>query len=418
MPDDDETTTGTVHEQLQRCVDQVLAVVDCRPACEVIDAVGRRRYLHAGPALDISAVSPALRGALAGALIFEDEAADIDEALAIIDRGELDLIPCHAASAVGALAGVVSPRTPVFVVERSDGRRTYSPIHEGPGSSIRAGQFDRATVAAMEHLAGHVTSVLSLALRAADPIDPLAIMTSGLGRGDEGHNRNVACSTEMFRRLAPAVCEVAASSTDAAAILRLIGDNVQFFLPTAMAMAKAVADDIHALGIPGLVTAVAANGTELGIRVSGVDQEWFTTAAPIGDIVFYDGFGPGDANPLVGDSPVIETVGLGAFALSAAPNLARSLGVTSAAADSLVSSMRSICVARAERFAVPTDDYEPTGLGIDAAAVVRAGVTPAFSIGYLHRELGRGRVGAGLLHAPMEPFVAATERLPVGTRNE
>ncbi|MGE0511975.1 MAG: DUF1116 domain-containing protein [Acidimicrobiia bacterium] len=373
--------------------------------------VAPRRYLHAGPALDLSEASQALTGAFVAALLFEGEARDPAEALAIIRRGELEIVPCHDDHAVGALAGVVSPNTPVFVIERADGRRTFSPIHEGPGTSIRAGQFDPATLANLHWLSKVMGPMIADALRQASPIDPLEVLASGLGRGDEGHNRNVSCSADFFRRIAPAICEIAGASPDAATVLHVLADNVQFFLPMAMAAAKAVADDIHALAVPGLVTAVAANGTHFGIRVSGTSQGWFTTESPIGDLVFYDGFRADDVSPLVGDSPVVETIGLGAFALSAAPNLARSLERSVAEAKALVEQMRSICLSESPRFAIPSEEFRPTGFGIQVKSVVATGVTPAFSIGYLHRQLGRGRVGAGLLHAPIEPFEQAATAL-------
>ena len=85
-----------------------------------------------------------------------------------------------------------------------------------------------------------------------------------------------------------------------------------------------------------MVVAMARNGTEFGIQVSGTGDEWFTAPAPMVEGLFLPGFGPEDANPDLGDSTITETTGIGGFAMAAAPAIVRFVGgdVASALANS------------------------------------------------------------------------------------
>ena len=86
-----------------------------------------------------------------------------------------------------------------------------------------------------------------------------------------------------------------------------------------MAACKAMADSAHGIEGSTVVTTMARNGTEFGIRLSGTGDAWFTAAAPVVDGLFLGGFAAGDANPDIGDSAITETVGLGGFAMAASP---------------------------------------------------------------------------------------------------
>jgi hypothetical protein len=86
-----------------------------RPAGEVVDEVGPRRFLHSGPPLELDEIPGPMRGAILGALVFEGEAPDLDAAQEILDGGEIELLPCHHAGGVGAMAGIVTPQMPVLV---------------------------------------------------------------------------------------------------------------------------------------------------------------------------------------------------------------------------------------------------------------------------------------------------------------
>ena len=68
-----------------------------------------------------------------------------------------------------------------------------------------------------------------------------------------------------------------------------------------------------------VVTAMARNGTDFGIQVSGTGDRWFTGPANTPEGLYLGAYGPDDANPDIGDSAITETAGIGGFAMAAAP---------------------------------------------------------------------------------------------------
>ena len=71
--------------------------------------------------------------------------------------------------------------------------------------------------------------------------------------------------------------------------------------------------------------------------------------------------------------------------------------------------MAQICASRSSRFTITARDYIGTPVGIDARLVVELEVTPQITTGVLHARDGVGQIGAGILKAPMECFVAARD---------
>jgi hypothetical protein len=384
--------------------------VGVRRAGDVLDVLDQRTFLHAGPPLDGREPVGPMRGAIAGALLLEGEAADLAEAGAIVDAGGVALRSCHDNGAVGAMAGIVSPSIPVLVVEGADGERVCAPLNEGLGSALRFGATAPAVIDRLRWMGDVLAPVLDRAIQTAGGVDIVALQAEGLRRGDECHNRNVASTAALLLLLAPHVVRAANDQPTAAEVLAFIGGNPHTFLTFSMAAGKAIGDAAHRAGDPGLVTAISANGHELGLRVSGVDG-WVTSPAPLGTPKLFDGYTAADANPMMGDSFMTETIGIGAFALSAAPAISSFIGGTQEEAVAHVAAMRTICRATSGRFLLPLEGFVGTPVGIDVSLVAQTGTTPVVNNGFAHREAGRGQVGAGLTVLPMGPFAAAANAL-------
>jgi hypothetical protein len=386
-------------------------VVGILPAGEVCPAVGRRRYLHAGPPLEGDPLPGPMHGALLGALVFEDEARDLPEAAAIVAAGEVDLSPCHDAGAVGAMAGIVTPRMPVVVTRASSGTFAFSPVNEGLGTALRFGSNDEETLDRLAWIRDVMAPLLDRALRLGGPVDLTELQAEGLRRGDECHNRNVASTTGLLMRLAPWVIRGAKESEEAAKVLERASSNPHFFLPFSMAAGKAIADSAHGIDGSPIVTAMSGNGHRLGVRVSGCGDRWFFGPAPLGTPKLFPGFTIEDAQPTMGDSFITETVGLGAFALSASPAISSFVGGDPRRSPEIVGEMRSICAGTSTRFLLPFEAFRGTPLGIDVHRVADTGTAPLTNNGLAHREPGKGQVGAGLTRLPLQPFTAASTML-------
>lgn len=403
-------TASTEHAAALAALDQtVVRLAGVRRAGEVTDAVGPRRFLHAGPPIATDELLGPMRAAAMGALVLEGEAADLDEAGRIIDDGGLELLPAHEAGGLSAAAGVISPSIPVVVAESADGRRAFAPLHEGNDMPLRYGAYGPETLKRLRRLAAETAPALDAAIQASDPIDLTAVMAEGLRRGDECHNRNAATSAAIVLALAPPL--VRGDAAFAAELLAAVAENNQFFLGFSMAAAKVIGDEARAQAEPGIVIAIAANGRRVGIRVSGCGDRWFTAEAPLGTPRVFEPHTLADACPLMGDSFATEVIGLGAFASSAAPALASFLGADPLDAVDKVTEMRGICAGESTRFLIPFEGYRGTPIGIDVTKVAETGVAPLVNGGFAHRTPGAGMVGAGVVRLPVEPFVQARAAL-------
>jgi hypothetical protein len=308
------------------------------------------------------------------------------------------------------MAGIISPSTPVVVVEGPNDRRSFSPLNEGLGKALRFGSTDEAVLTRLRWMSKVLAPVLNAAIRLSPELSLVDLMASGLRRGDECHNRNVATSTALIAQLAPSIVR-SADTGDAAAVLEFAAGNPHFFLPFGMAAAKSIADAQHTMPDLGLVTAMASNGHEFGIRVAGLGDRWFTAPAPIGEPRLFPEYSLADVQPMMGDSFITETIGLGAFALTAAPAISSWIGVGPAQAAVLLDEMRAITVTTNTRFLSPFSETPDLPLGIDVRLVARRGIAPAVNNGIAHRRGGEGQVGAGLTRLPLDPFLEAAEEL-------
>jgi hypothetical protein len=377
-------------------------------AGDLLSGVGPRSFYHAGPPIEPSETIGAMRGALRGALLLEGEATTPEEAERMIANNDLTISPCHDNGGVGALAGVVSPTTPIVVASLEGGPQAFGTVVEGLGRALSFGNYDPATLDKVRWLSEEFSETLRDAFALIPKVDIAELQAKGLRRGDEGHNRVVASTEKLIALLAPAFLELGPRSS---ATLEELESNPHFFLTLSIAAAKATALAIESRGPRGVVTALTGNGVHVGIRVSGTSR-WFedTPVAPENMMVI-PGRHESDATPLMGDSGITETAGLGAFTLTASLSLARVLGVAAAEAQSVVDQMRKICLADHPRFQLPADDFRGSAFGISPAAVTATGITPAVNAGYAHRVPGEGRVGANLAHFPMGPFRSAAETM-------
>jgi hypothetical protein len=261
-------------------------------------------------------------------------------------------------------------------------------------------------------MAATLAPALARVLRQHGPIDLKRLTAQALSMGDECHNRNVAATSLFTRAVAPLLARTLDGPT-AAAVLDFLLGNDHFFLNMSMAACKATLDAAH--GVPGstIVTAMARNGVEFGIRVSGTGPRWFAAPSPIIDGLFFPGYGPADATPDLGDSAITETAGIGAFAMAGAPAIVRFVGGTPADALGYTRAMGDITLARNPEYTIPALGFAGTPTGIDVRRVVESGVAPVINTGIAHREPGIGQIGAGIARAPLACFEAALRALAV-----
>jgi hypothetical protein len=398
-------------------------LIDVRAANALIPALRPGVVLHAGPPITWQRMCGPMRGAVIGAIVYEGWAADLADAERLAASGAITFAPNHHHDAVGPMTGITTASMPLMVVQnRKFGNRAYCAINEGLGKVMRFGGNDAEVLERLRWLRDCLGPALGAALRECGGVELSPLIARGLSMGDEMHQRNVACSSLLLRALAPALARTMTDSQQLAAALSFIAANDQFFLNVAMAMGKSIMDPVRGIRGSSIVTAMSRNGTDFGVRVSGCGDTWFSAPVEMPRGLYFPGFSETDANPDMGDSSIVETIGLGAFAMAAAPAVAGFVGA-GGMRDALyyTQSMGEIAAGRNPRWTVPALDFQGVPCGIDVVSVVESNIAPAINTGIAHREPGVGQVGAGVARAPLACFEQALIALAQslhGTRTE
>ena len=382
-------------------------------AREVIPGMHDRMVLHAGPPVTWERMCGPQRGAVMGALIYEGIARDELEAERLAASGDIEFSPCHHHHTVGPMAGIVSPRMPVFILENNAyGNRAYATQNEGLGKVLRYGGMGPQVYERLRWMETDLHPTLDRALQSMpDGIDLKSLIAQALHMGDECHNRNRAGTSLFVRAIGPALARTHKDGDVLARVLEFINGNDHFFLNLSMPAGKAML--VPAEGVEGstIVTVMARNGTDFGIRLASMPERWFV--APAGKVqgLYFPGFTEDDANPDIGDSTITETAGYGGFAMAAAPAITQFVGGTPQSALDATLEMYEITADEHEGFTIPSLSFWGTPLGIDVRLVMETGILPRLNTGIAHKKPGVGMVGAGILRAPVEGFRQAFEAM-------
>lgn len=382
---------------------------DVRRARDVIPGMRDNLLLHAGPPITWDRASGPMRGAIVGALMYEGLADSWDAAQALVMGGEVGLEPCHHHQTVGPMAGVTSASMQVYVIENeTHGNKAFSNLNEGYGKVLRYGAYSPEVLDKLRWMNDVMGPILAQALQQSDKgIDMRALLSESLHMGDEGHNRNKAGSFIYTSRLSSLIAGASAPDEEKARVLQFLADNALSVLNPVMAACKAMGDAAHGVEGSTIVTTMARNGTDFGIRVSGLDDRWFT--GPVGqpDGLYFPGYTADDASGDIGDSTITETAGIGAFAMAAAPAIVTFISGSPQDALNATLEMYDITEAEHDHFTIPFLDFRGSPVGIDIRKVVELGVLPRINTGIAHKEAGVGQVGAGLVRPPQSIFEEA-----------
>jgi hypothetical protein len=420
-------------EATERMIEARPVLVGLGKARDVIPDMRDNLLLHAGPPITWDRASGPMRGAITGALIFEGKAKDEVEAQALVESGEIELEPCHHHQAVGPMAGVICPSMSVYILEnKTHGNKSFSNLNEGYGKVLRYGAYSEDVLDRLRWMEDVMAPVLADAIEASGGIDIRALLAEALHMGDEGHNRNKAGSILFLKALAPHLAKVTAKRDDLvtfvptagdmsvgfarvlgalgdelAEVLQFIGDNALSVLNPVMAACKVMVDAAHGVEGSTIVTVMARNGTDFGIRVSGLGDRWFTAPVVVPKGLYFPGFTAEDSSGDIGDSTITETAGIGGFAMASAPAIVTFVSGTPKDAINATMEMYEICYAEHKYFTIPPLDFRGTPTGIDVRKVVERGITPRVNTGIAHKDAGVGQIGAGLVRPPMAMFEEA-----------
>lgn len=392
------------------------------PAKDLVPALQQgKKLLHAGPPVTWEEMSGPVRGACIGACLFEQWADNEDQALKLLNSGQVEFIPCHSVKAVGPMGGITSANMPMLVVKNmTHGNFAYCNLNEGIGKVMRFGAYGEDVQARHRWMRDSLGPVLKKTLQTLENgIDLTAVMAQGITMGDEFHQRNIATSALLLRQLAPIMSSLDIDKTELQQVMQFLSITDQFFLNLAMAYCKSAMDAGAEIQHGTIVTVLTRNGKNFGVKISGMGDQWFTAPVNTPEGLFFSGYSQADANPDIGDSAITEAFGIGGAAMVAAPGVTRFVGASGGmgAALDVSEEMTEIYLEHNMMLQIPTWDFQGACIGLDARRVVETGITPLINTGIAHKEAGVGQIGAGTVRAPLACFekaiVALAEKMGI-----
>jgi hypothetical protein len=397
-------------EVVRRLDTGVPKAVAIRPATEVVPGLDGRTLLHCGPAVDYPDAIDPLRRSMRAAVVAEGWADGVGEADELLVSGRVKLEPANLRDTSVPMVTAMGPSQPVWVVENTaGGNRAFAPVNQGPGETAWFGRDTPVAIERLRFLAAVAGPLLDDALRSHGPIDVMSVAGQGVQMGDDVHVRVQASTNLLLRDLLSHL--TALDDPRRVALAEFLAGNHLFFLPVAMAAARALTGWASNVPHSSIVTTMTRNGTEFGVALAGSPSWHLAPAPPVGQALYYAGYGPETSAPDVGDSAVLELVGLGAAAAAGSPSVAAFVGGTMADARATTEQFDQLCVGRSSRFRMPVLDQRGTPLGVDARRVADLGLTPKITTGVLHASDGTGQIGAGVAEAPLSCFVDAVKAL-------
>ncbi len=274
----------------------------------------RKLILHSGPPIAWPDMCGPVKGAIIGAILFEGWASDHQAAERLVTEGRIELEPCHHHQAVGPMAGIISPSMPVWVIEnKTNGQRAFSNFNEGLGKVLRFGANNEEVLQRLQWMKQELAPALKAAVRQIGELELKPLMAQALHMGDEVHNRNSAATGLLIKRLVPALLTCNLPLEALQRVVAFITGNDHFFLNLSMAACKAMMDAATGVPYSSMVTVMARNGVNFGIRLSGTGDRWFQAPANAVEGLFFPGFGVDDAAADLGTAPSPKPQGLGAL---------------------------------------------------------------------------------------------------------
>lgn len=384
-------------------------LIDIEQAIDVIPGMHDQLILHSGPPIEWKDMAGPVKGAIIGAIIYEGLASDQEQAEKMAGSGEIEFAPAHHYDAVGPMAGIISPSMPVHVVEnRTHGNKAFSTVNEGLGNVLRFGANSDEVIDRLKWIEESFAPALKKALLLTDGIDLKSLTAQALHMGDECHNRNKASTSLFYREIIDYLLQIDSSKEELREIAKFIRENEHYFLNLSMAASKSALDAAHGIKYSTVVTAMARNGVEFGILISGLDKkQWFTAPANVVEGMFFPGYSEEDAALDLGDSTIAETMGLGGFAMGASPAIVQFVGGEVQDAINYSEQMYEITVGENSNYSIPNLNFRGGAYGIDIRKVIETNILPVINTGMAHKKAGVGQIGAGIVHPPFECFEKA-----------
>jgi NifU-like protein involved in Fe-S cluster formation len=395
---------------VERIINSQPVLIGFDQAINCVPGMTKTTILHSGPPITFEKMSGPMKGAVTGALVFEGLAKDIEEAYEVAASGQITFAPCHEHNCVGSMAGVTSASMYMHIVEnKTYGNIAYTNLSEQMAKILRMGANDQSVIDRLNWMRDVLGPILRDAMKLnTNGIDLRLMLAQALHMGDECHNRNVAGTTLLIQALTPYILETDFTTEQKRQVFDFVASSDYFSGPTWMALSKCALDAAHGIENSTIVTTMARNGVEFGIRVSGMaGNTWFTGPAQKVVGPMFAGYKPEDSGLDIGDSAITETYGIGGFAMATAPAIVALVGGTVDEAIGFSTKMKEITTTENPNVTIPLLNFMGIATGIDVRKVTQTGIMPVINTAIAHKDPGIGMIGAGITYPPVEAFEKA-----------
>ena len=255
-------------------VEPVLTDIDM--ALNVIPGMTPHTILHAGPSITWNRMCDPMKRAVKGALILEGLAKNDKSAAKLMKTKKITLSANHTHGSVGPMTGIISASMPVIVTkDLKYGNTSYSTFNEGGGKVLWFGSVEKETIDRLRYMRDEFGPIMKRVIKKMGGLSIWSVLAQGIQMGDECHNRHAASTNILLKNIVEPLFSLNISKEKAFRAYKFIAGNSHFFLNfsmTACKLAMVAASDIENSTI---VTAMSRNGTDFGIRVSGLGDKWF-----------------------------------------------------------------------------------------------------------------------------------------------
>jgi len=381
--------------------------VGMRPAGEAIPGMKENYILHSGPPMSWERMKDIQQKGILGGILHERLAKTEEEALALVNRGEIKYFSANDFGAIGPGVGIVTSSMVVNVCRNLDtGVEGYCIPFEGRIGLGAWGVYNENVEKDLQTIKTILAPAIDGVLQECGGINIKSIIARGMEMNDETHSRQVAQGLILVSEIVPLLLKSGLNQKELVQCVEMLVSTERWFHPLGMASALSIAKSVMNVEYSTIVTAFASNGVDIGIKISALGDQWFTAPSPAMTGAFFSTqWGPEDALDLMGDSIMTEVMGMGGFAAAAAPAVVRLRGGTIKDAIQQTEEMKAICVGVNSNYPIPLLEFTGPPVGIDLRKVIDTGITPVCHGGILSKK--GGQIGAGIARLPMEPFVEA-----------
>ncbi len=357
--------------------------------------------LHAGPPFaSVGSVTQPILNSACIAAVFEGLAADFDEAETKIFAGDILLKPAQDFGVVTPLAAVVSSTMPLHHITDLNRPQiqAYAPINGGSRPAMRLGIRSKDVLDHIRWLNGPFASWIASGLQ--QPIELIPLAVAALKQGDDCHGYTPEGGRLMMSELEKNISD-GIGDTDTR---KFIESSPSLFLNLWMAASKCMMMSASGVLESSFITAIAGNGLETGIQIAALPGRWFQTSAQPPSGRFDVDLPESRALPAIGDSAVVEGLGLGAMAIHLSPVQQNNLG------EFLPADYSSVKENLLTGIHPGFSDLD-CQLGLTARAADQLNRGPVIGLGILDKNGEKGRLGGGIYRMPVDVFKQAVQVL-------